>query len=319
MVGVIGVQNNRRYSSLIDHLLTEKGNYKPVTLCVSWIPCYIRKTPYHPPLTWLENFNTHFSDLRCFSDLNLKANFLCWRNDVSRMRIFFDLTNIPINEEIINIPINEEIINSVQTVEMLQLFVEKGYNVQTKFYDQTLILKLCKYPSPCNSETRENRRKMVRYLLSIDPTIITHIDYSGWSCLHHAVFNSDVELCSILLSQQNPCIDVNAQQRHMCHKMEYLPGTTALHIATYNRNNKCDENQHIIQMLIHAGIDIELKNDKLQTAVEFGSMKEYGLGDYLNQYLYRPPDLPGDLSTAGVRYLDSIKSAFENPLFSLLA
>ena len=317
MVGVIGHQGEaRRRGDDSYYLTTEKGRYKE-HLHRDWIPCYVRKiNPDIPlsenPSTWLENFMAHFSDLNYLVDLDRKALHLCYDNDVARMRIFLDLTNLRLDRDIIF---------AVKSVEMLQLFVEKGYNVNTRYYSSSLILHLSENKTGCANDP--NRNKIVRYLLSIDPTIINHIDYKGWSCLHHAVFSSNADLCEILLSQQHPPIDINAQQKVNCAVMECNPGTTALHIATYNRNCS-DENKKIIQMLVNSGINTELKtfgwcgDNVCETAYEVGSKEDYGLGEYLHQYLYRPPDVPGDISTAGVRYLETYESASSNPLFCKL-
>ena len=129
-----------------------------------------------------------------------------------------------------------------------------------------------------------------------------------------------------MLSQQHPPIDINAQQKVNCVVMECLPGTTALHIATYNRNciTSSDENKKIIQMLVNSGINTELKTfdkhkDIYETAYEVGRKKDYGLGEYLHEYLdhylYRPPDVPGDFSTAGVKYKEFYESVSSDPHF----
>jgi hypothetical protein len=104
------------------------------------------------------------------------------------------------------------------------------------------------------------------------------------------------------------------------------PGATALHITTLNRKciTRSDVPKKIIQMLVNSGINTELKtfgwcgNNVCETAYEVGSKTDYGLGEYLHQYLYRPPDVPGDISTAGIRYRETFESAYYNPLFSLL-
>jgi len=328
MVGVIGYQGERTYYCDDSYYLTtEKGKYKKY-LYSSWIPCYVRKiNPDIPlsenPSTWLENFMTHFSDLNYNPHLDGKALSLCYKNDVVRMRIFLDLTKISLDKDIVF---------AVQSVEMLQLFVEKGYNVNTRYNSYSLILDLSENKIGCANDPNNN--KMIKYLLSIDPTIINHIDCMGWSCLHHAAFSSNADLCEILLSQQHPPIDINAQQKENCTVAECLPGTTALHIATYNRKKTyynyeraikpTDENKKIIQMLVNSGINTELKTfdkhrDIYETAYEVGRKKDYGLGEYLHEYLdhylYRPPDVPGDFSTAGVKYKEFYESVSSDPHF----
>jgi hypothetical protein len=315
MIGVIRFSDYREDYKLY----TEKGIYKRINLYADINPCYVRESPNTPPYTWLEKYNSLFSDLARWGDLYNQANRLLFENNVSRMILFLELTNIDTNKlKIIDI----------KSIEMLKLLIEKGFNINKDMHGISSILELSKYTNAGGYDGKlliDNYNKIIQYLLSINPKLILDTDENGYNSLHHAVYNKNVELCHILLSQQTPKIDINAQISPSW--VGYGPGTSALHFAV--NNDESDENsKYIIQMLVDAGIDTELKmfprfdNDKIsksgETAYEFGSKQKGKLGEYLLAYIHRPPEIPGDISTAGPGYRASLNSAMSNKLNKFL-
>jgi hypothetical protein len=318
MIGVIGYSNYRREER---KLYTEKGIYTRNYIYAENDPCYVRESPNTPPLTWLEKYNSLFSDLAKEGDLYNQAGELIFKNDVSRMKLFLELTNIDTNKlEIIYI-------KPIKSIEMMKLLIEKGYRINN-MWGNSLILKLSKYTNSAYNYDRsliDNFNKITQYLLSINPKLILDTDENGYNSLHYAVYNKNVELCHILLSQQNPKIDINAQISPSL--FGYGPGTTALHFAV-NKDESDEESKYIIQMLVDAGIDTELKMfpeydcDKIsksgETAYEFGSKQEGKLGEFLLAYIHRPPEIPGDISTAGPGYRASLENAMSNKSIKFL-
>ena len=314
MIGVIGFSEgkNSKHYTKNSELYTEKGIYERSYFGGEIDPCYVRESPNTSPLTWLEKYNSLFPDLATLGSLYDQANHLLYINDVSRLKLFLELADIDLNK--LNI-------ENIKSIEMLKILIEGGYNI----WSNSLILKLSNVNSSTTYESQviiNNNNKMIQYLLSIYPKLILETDENGYNSLHYAVLNKNVELCRILLSHQTPKIDINAQISPT--SFGYGPGTTALHFAV-NSDESDERLKYIIQMLVDAGIDTELKmfplynGDKSgETAYEFGSKKERKLGEYLLAYIHRPPEIPGDISTAGPGYRATLESAMSNKSFEFL-
>lgn len=243
--------------------------------------------------------------------LYTQGRAICQANNVTEMSAFFN--NNP------RVPM-EDYINLVQSVEMLQVFTRRGYSARERDEDgKSLLLRLCDSNRwGMTPKKKAAELAMMEHLLSVDPTLINEAQ-GGWTCLHFCARSFNDDGMELLLRHNPP---LNAQQATNYFKGSFRPGSTALHIAARGEYNKEEECKRMIRMLIDAGIDTTIKCHDMYlgdlTAAQFGSVdytnsagrkNPYGLGEYITEYLYRPPNTPGDPSTAGPMYRQARQSA----------